>query len=475
MITLVNRSAVLLPALAFILAAAIEGRSTQTDRPSAPASIKWTNCLAQTPDWYAGDEAIRIAENVLLYQRNTGGWPKNIDMALPLTEREKRDLTKEKQNRDSTIDNGATYTQIAYLVRVFEAKRFVRHRDAALAGIDYMLAAQYENGGWPQYYPDLSGYYKHITFNDDAMIGVMKVLRDIAERRTIYGFVDENRRRRAAEAVRKGIDCILKAQVLVQGKRTVWCAQHDEVTFAPANARTYELASLSGGESVAIVRFLMGIENPSAQVVEAIQSAIAWFRRSTITGISVVDAPNRSQQRGRDKVVIQDPKGEPLWARFYEIGTNRPLFVGRNGIAKYRLADIEAERRNNYRWYVTSPAALLKEDHPAWEKKWAPRRMSSTQKAAYASLTNSPWIKSIGRFLRCNRLAPTAYSHVQAGSRSWIFEAPSGDSSNDSHTSYIGVRIARSDSQQNFFGRISCATAKDREKVEVRIHTVIDH
>ena len=94
---------------------------------------------------------------------------------------------------DSTIDNGATYTQLAFLARVREAKRLPRHEKAFLAGLDYLLQAQYANGGWPQYYPRLTGYYKHITFNDDAMIGVMSLLREMARKQPAYVFVDEAR------------------------------------------------------------------------------------------------------------------------------------------------------------------------------------------------------------------------------------------------------------------------------------------
>jgi len=65
------------------------------------------------------------------------------------------------------------------------------------------------------------------------------------------------------QAVLKGIECILKCQIVVDGKKQAWCAQHDEKNFAPADARTYEKASLSGSESVGIVDFLMQIENPS--------------------------------------------------------------------------------------------------------------------------------------------------------------------------------------------------------------------
>jgi len=242
------------------------------------------------------------------------------------------------------------------------AKHQEAHRESFLKGVDYLLQAQYPNGGWPQFYPDLSGYYKHITYNDDAMIGVMTLLRDVADAKPVYAFVDRDRRGRAASAVEKGIECILKTQVVVNGKRTVWCAQHDEVTLAPAAARTYELVSLSGSESVGIVRFLMSIKNPSPAVIEAIESAIAWFEQSQLKGIRWVE-------NGTDRVVVQDRNAGPIWARFYEIGTNRPIFVGRDSLVKYSVAEIEHERRTGYNWYVDAPAKLIQKDYPAWKKK----------------------------------------------------------------------------------------------------------
>ncbi|HEU4434374.1 MAG TPA: pectate lyase, partial [Pyrinomonadaceae bacterium] len=171
----------------------------------------------------------------------------------------------------------------------------------------------------------------------------MKLLRDVAAAKPAYAFVDEARRASAAKAVEKGIECILKTQIVVNGRRTVWCAQHDEVTLAPAAARTFELVSLSGGESVDIVRFLMSIKNPSPAVVEAIESAAAWFEQSRLKDGS--------------------------WARFYEIGSNRPIFSGRDGVVKYDISQIEKERRTGYAWYGDWPAKLLKQDYPAWKKK----------------------------------------------------------------------------------------------------------
>ena len=337
-----------------------------------PVSITWKQCLRQEPEWYKSAEAIRIADNVLLYQRDSGVWGKNVAMAAILSEREKTRLVAKKGKiDDSTIDNGATYTQLKYLAKVYNATEIERFKGGFLRGLDFLFEVQYENGGWPQF-PFRSGYPKHITFNDNAMTGVLALLREIAGKNTPYVFVDESRRSRAETAVRKGIECILKCQIVVDGKRTAWCAQHDERTLEPAPARTYEKISLSGGESVGIVRFLMGTDRPGPEIVEAIQAAVAWFDEAKLTGIRQVQKPDPSLQKGYDKIVVSDPDGPPLWARFYEIGTNHPIFSGRDGVIKYRLAEIEHERRTGYSWYTTAPAELLAKHYPAWLAKWAP-------------------------------------------------------------------------------------------------------
>ncbi len=335
--------------------------------------ISWKRCLSQRSEFYASDEAIRIADNVLLYQRDTGGWPKGIDMARILSDGEKARIRSRKSRQDSILDNGATHTQIRYLAKVYSASRIERFRQGFLKGVDYLFDAQYDNGGWPQRYPNPSGYSRYITFNDNAMIGAMSVLRDIAERKSGYTFADEGRRRKSQEAVQKGVECILKCQIIVDGKRTAWCQQHDEKTLEPRPARIYEKVSICGGESVGIVRFLMSIDNPTEEIIEAIQSAVAWFDRVKITGIRQVNKPDDSE-RGYDKVVIKDTTSPPIWARFYEIGTNRPIFCGRDGKIKYSMAEIEQERRTGYSWYGYGPAELLSRDYPAWQKKWAPKK-----------------------------------------------------------------------------------------------------
>jgi PelA/Pel-15E family pectate lyase len=332
--------------------------------------VSWRQAMRQPQEWYGGAEAIRIADNLLLYQHENGGWEKNLDMALPVAGKHLEQVRAARTGAETTIDNDATYTQMRFLGRVWAATRTERFAAAASRGLEYLLAAQYPNGGWPQFYPLRHGYWDHITYNDDAMVGVLQALRSIAAGEPEFAFVAAPHRERARRAMEKGIDCILRTQVMVEGRPAVWCAQHDEKTLAPAQARAYELPSLSGGESVGVAEFLMGIERPPAAVVRAVQGAVAWFSRSRITGIRVVVQPAPGTPKGVDRVVVEDRTAPPLWARFYELGTNRPFFCGRDGVAKYSLAEIEYERRNGYRWYVDRPGKLLERDYPAWRAKW---------------------------------------------------------------------------------------------------------
>ena len=354
--------------IVLLLIASASVATAQTSDKTA-ATIKWRDALKQRPEWYAGAEALRVADNLLLFQRDTGGWPKNIDMAVPLSEKEKAELLKQKGDNEATIDNSATFTQLEYLARVYTAQKQERYRAAFIKGLDYLLAAQYENGGWPQYYPLRKGYYTHITYNDNAMVGVLELLREVARRKPSYTFVDEARRLKSEKAVERGVECILKTQVKVNGKLTVWGAQHDEVTLAPAPARKFEPISLASRESVAVTRFLMGVERPDARVVEAVESAIAWFNSSQLNGIRWIEKEDKTQPGGFERTVVKDPQAPPLWARFYEIGTNRPVFEGRDGVVRYSVLEIEAERRNGYGWDSEEPFKLINKDYAAWQRR----------------------------------------------------------------------------------------------------------
>ena len=314
-----------------------------------------------------------IAENMLLFQRSYGGWPKHyqekaIDYKRVYTDAEKATIVDEANRNDATIDNNATTKEIRYLLKQYQKDGIKKYLTAAEKGIAYLLKAQYKNGGWPQFYPDLSSYRHEITYNDNAMINALNVLNDVVKRTNEFAAVDASFVPKAEKAIQKGVDCILKTQVKVKGKLTVWCAQYDEVSLKPAMARKFELISLSGNESVGIVEFLMNVEKLNKNIIQAITSAIEWFEKSKIVGYKYVDIDAPELPKGRDRVIVQD-SGSVIWARFYEIETNKPFFSGRDSIKKYKVSEIEHERRIGYAWYGTWPKDLLENKFPKWKKK----------------------------------------------------------------------------------------------------------
>jgi PelA/Pel-15E family pectate lyase len=336
---------------------------------SAPAVVAWDALLTQPAAWYATPEAARIADNLRLYQRVTGGWPKNVAMTAVLTPADRARVAAEKPGTDSTIDNGATTTEIQTLARVFAATERAPDRDAVLAGLDYLLRAQYPNGGWPQYFPLRDDYSRHITFNDDAIARVLTMFGEVGDGRAPYAFVDADRRARIRAATDRGLAIILDTQIKVNGVLTVWCAQHDAATLAPALARTYELPSFSGSESVKIVRYLMSLPGPSPRVVASVEAAVQWLRAHALAGIRVERRPDPATPRGYDLFVVDDPGAPLLWARFYDLETARPIFVGRDGVKREKLSDIEYERRTGYSYLGAYAASLLEKDYPEWQRR----------------------------------------------------------------------------------------------------------
>ena len=316
-----------------------------------------------------------IAENMLLYQRGNGGWPKHfktvdIDYKHALTSEELKELQAGyEKSIEATIDNNATTKEIKYLAKAFKKSNDKRYAVAVERGIDYLLKAQYANGGWPQFYPDTSGYRNEITFNDNAMVNVLNLLQDVVERSKNYDFINGLQVEKCNNAVQRGIQCILNTQVKQNGILTAWCAQYDPRTLQPAKARTFELVSLSGMESVKIVEFLMRFDSPSQKIIEAVNAAIRWLDKVKIVGykFTTVDAP--ALPKGKDKVLVKDEQST-IWARFYDLQTNEPFFAGRDSERKKTVAEIEHERRIGYAWYGTWPSELLEKEYPVWAAKW---------------------------------------------------------------------------------------------------------
>ena len=302
--------------------------------------------LSKQPDgWFRSDEGRKTMAIILSWQAEAGDWPKNTDTST-------KEFSGDRAKLKGTFDNGATTGELRDLARAFRATDDARYQKAFLTGFAHILKAQYPNGGWPQYFPLSKQYHRHITFNDGTMIRLMEFLRETATSDD-YTFLDQDRRAAALKAVERGIDCIVKCQIIVNGTPTVWCAQHDEVTLAPASARSYELASLSGAESAGILIHLMSLDQPTPEVIRAVKHGVAWFESSKIEGF-------RYKRSNTEPNLTKDASAPPLWARFYELKSNRPFFCDRDGVVKYDVEEIGGERRKGYAWYGNSGEKVAK-------------------------------------------------------------------------------------------------------------------
>jgi PelA/Pel-15E family pectate lyase len=322
--------------------------------PRAPEGRSLALRESMTAEWFRGAEARRLADAVVSFQTPSGGWSKNIDMAAGPRRKGQGYTTTEGWHFVGTFDNNATTEHLRFLGRALEAHGDAAHRRALEAGLEYVLEAQYPNGCWPQVYPLEGGYHDAATYNDDAMVRILRLLQEVDER---GGWVPGAVREKARAALARGLECVLASQVVVEGRPTVWCAQHHPLTLAPVGARGYEHPSLSGQESAGILEFLMALPAPGARVVAAVRGGVGWLRAHAIQGFAYEDCK-----------LVPRPGAGPVWARFYELGTSRPIFSDRDGVVRYRLEEVGEERRRGYAWYSTRPAAALR----AYEA-WSPR------------------------------------------------------------------------------------------------------
>lgn len=329
-----------------------------------------SNPLFETDkNFFLTNEARRIGDQILIYQRCTGGWPKNINMTKPMTDDEMQKVRNDKKRRDdSTIDNNATSIQMVYLARLYQQTNDIRYKDAFRRGVEYLLSGQYDNGGWPQFWPEMHGYQTHITFNDDAMVNTLELFRQIINKKPPYSstLIDRPLRNKLRVAFDKGVECILNTQIMVNKEPTVWCQQHDRETLKPAPARAFELPSFCSQESAAIVKLLMRLPNPDKRVKRAIHGAMKWFDTYKLTGLRVVRTGGRDGDR--NVRLVTDPKAYPIWARYYDFIFCEPFVCDRDGIPRRKLEDIGVERRTGYSWYGTY-ATELYSIYETWANK----------------------------------------------------------------------------------------------------------
>ena len=292
--------------------------------------------------------AITLADNYITWQMDHGGWDKKIDGKTAWDGKTKKNKgsgwTGKNGELIGTIDNDATYTQIRHIAAVYREVPDAKYQESVLKGLDFLLNLQYESGGFAQVYPARGNYSDMVTFNDNAMINVLYMLEDALYGRYPFDsdIIPADYKVKLQDSIDRAIDFILKSQITSQGKLTAWCAQHDPVTYEPVGARAYELASISGSESVPVIQFLMNQEQ-TPEIKAAVEAAIQWFKESEQKDTEYV-------RSGDNGVYFKNTTGHRTWYRFYEIGTNLPIFCDRDGIMKHDILEIGEERRHGYSW-----------------------------------------------------------------------------------------------------------------------------
>jgi len=312
----------------------------EVQRDGTPlVGMAYLDAYEATGDRYYLDAAREVAHALVRGQYCSGGWDYYIEFdAHKRAEFPYRadgrcsESASKRSERPTTLDDNVTQAAVRLLMRVDRDLGFgdARIHDAARFALDSLVRAQYPNGAWPQRYsraPDPaafpvkrasypeswprtwpgSAYFAHYTFNDHSIVDAIDAMLEAAR---IY---NEPRYLAAAE---KGGEFILLAQM--PEPQPGWAQQYDR-DMHPAWARRFEPPSVTGGESQSVMRALLLLyrETGKPKYLEPIPRALAYYRRSILPP---VDNPSEARRRAC-------PGETPCAARFYELKTNRPLYI----------------------------------------------------------------------------------------------------------------------------------------------------
>lgn len=333
-----------------------EGKATVdqiwVQNPGTPAVGRaFLEAYAATTDSFYLDAATRAAEALIYGQLESGAWTNSVDFD-PKGERVSQYRNGKGKGRNfSTLDDGISQGALVFMMRLDEAGGFKNKAlgDSIRVGLDALLSAQFSNGAFPQgwdgpveneresipaSFPDydwrtegrIKEYWDQYTLNDNVMGTVAEVLME-AER--IY----KDDRYRAA-LVKLG-DFLLLAQM--PEPQRGWAQQYDS-KMRPIWARAFEPPAVAGDETQEVIETLMAIAKhlKDARYLQPIPSALAFLKKSIL------------------------PDGR--LARFYELETNKPLYMTRSGKA-YSLTHDDSDLPDHYGWKIGNRIAELEALH----------------------------------------------------------------------------------------------------------------
>lgn len=322
-----------------------EGKATESQiwvqPPGTPTvGMAYLRAYTATGDRFYLEAGREAAEAIVYGQLESGGWTNSVDF----DPRGRVALYRNGKGRGknySSLDDGQTQSAIRLLVRADKALEFQHEgiHESAQVALDALLAAQFPNGAFPQVwkgpvaaqpvvkasYPDydwrtegrIKNYWDMYTLNDNVAGYVAEALIDAWQ---IYG--DD----RCKIALQRLGDFLLLAQM--PDPQPGWAQQYN-YDMQPIWARKFEPPGISGDESQEALETLMTISRVTGdrKYLEPIPRALDYLRRSLL------------------------PDGQ--LARYYELRTNRPLYMARRGDV-YTLTYDDTKLPSHYGWKTES-------------------------------------------------------------------------------------------------------------------------
>lgn len=312
-----------------------EGKATDTQiwvqPPGTPSvGFAYLGAYEATKNTLYLDAAKAAADALVWGQLDSGGWDYKIDFSPEGSQKwhyhhDKSEADKKRRRNTSTLDDNNSQSALRLIMAVHKTTGEEKYLSSVKYGLDFMLKSQFENGAWPQRYPlATKGYSQWYTFNDNTINDCIKVMLDAYH---IYG--DE----KYMESVERCGDFIIASQL--PEPQAGWAQQYDH-DMKPASARWFEPAGINGAATSRNIRTLIDLhlEIGDEKYLKPIPAAIDWLERSKL-------------EDGR-------------WARFYELETNKPLYVNMDREVVYEFVNI----RPGYSWranYASSAIRYYKE------------------------------------------------------------------------------------------------------------------
>ena len=264
------------------------------------------------------DYSERAADALIRGQHPAGGWHYLIDFDMPGLLEWYDDVASKCWGWEEyyhyydncTFDDNVTTLATHFLMDLYMTTLDPKYRIPLLKAIDFILESQYPNGGWPQRYPlkydyphhghpDYTSYY---TFNDNVIQGNIYFLLDAW---------DKLGNEEYKKAAYRGMDFLIISQL--PSPQAGWGQQYN-MDMESVASRAYEPASVMPGQTVQCIRDLQTFYKITGnkKYLRGIPNAIEWLKNSYL--------PDNHKQNDR-----------VTHATFYELGTNRPLYVHREG------------------------------------------------------------------------------------------------------------------------------------------------